>query len=138
MTSQDHEHLKVLSILNYVMAALRAVGGIFPLIYIAIGFFMVANPEALQGNQGQTPPPPWLGWVLIGIGGCLTVFLVGLAVATFLNGRYLAQRRHYVFCFVVSCLQCLQMPLGTALGVCTILVLLRESVKQQFRERSVQ
>ncbi len=55
-----------------------------------------------------------------------------LAALSFLTGRFLARRQHPTFCIVVSALDCMCMPLGTALGVFTILVLQRPSVKEMF------
>ena len=50
----------------------------------------------------------------------------------FLVGRGLAQRKRYMFCLVVACVECLFMPFGTVLGVFTIIVLSRDSVKALF------
>ena len=50
----------------------------------------------------------------------------------FLAGRFLAQRRHHTFCVTMAAVQCLFMPFGTILGVFTIVVLNRPSVKQLF------
>ena len=55
-----------------------------------------------------------------------------LAFLIFLGGRSLRRRDRYMFCLVVAGISCMLMPFGTALGVFTILVLLRPSVKQIF------
>jgi hypothetical protein len=47
-------------------------------------------------------------------------------------GIFLGRRKHYTFCLVMGCIECVFFPFGTALGVFTILVLVRESVKQLF------
>lgn len=49
-----------------------------------------------------------------------------------LAGRALAQRRRYTFCLVIAGVACMFMPFGTVLGVFTIIVLLRDSVKELF------
>jgi len=65
--------------------------------------------------------------------GCFIVLLAGtMSVLTILAGRNLARRKGYTFCFVMACISCLSVPLGTALGVFTIVVLMRPSVKQMF------
>jgi hypothetical protein len=56
--------------------------------------------------------------------------LAGLMV---LAGRSLAARTRYTFCLVIGAVECLFMPVGTVLGVFTIIVLVRESVKGMFR-----
>jgi len=60
------------------------------------------------------------------------VILVGLAILKFTVARRLRQRRSWVFCIVVAALSCIGIPFGTALGVFTLLVLSRHSVKCMF------
>ena len=61
-------------------------------------------------------------------------FLAGLAMAIciLMAGRSLARQRRYLFAFVIACLECFFIPFGTILGVFTIIVLSRESVKTLF------
>jgi membrane protein YqaA with SNARE-associated domain len=47
-------------------------------------------------------------------------------------GRLLAKHRHYWFAFAIACVECLFIPFGTILGVFTIIVLSRESMKALF------
>jgi hypothetical protein len=53
-----------------------------------------------------------------------------------LAGRFLAQRVYYTFCFVVAALECIFVPFGTILGVFTIVVLQRSTVKEMFTSAS--
>jgi len=55
-----------------------------------------------------------------------------LAVCMLIAGRNLAKRRHHTFCLVVAAISCIFMPFGTILGVLTIIVLMRPSVKGLF------
>jgi hypothetical protein len=56
-----------------------------------------------------------------------------VAAALALTTARLLQRRHgYRFIFAVACLECFGFPFGTVLGVFTLVVLLRPSVKQLF------
>jgi len=57
---------------------------------------------------------------------------MAVAVCNLLAGRFLKQHKNYIFCFVIAAIDCMFTPIGTALGVFTILVLLREPVKQLF------
>jgi hypothetical protein len=60
--------------------------------------------------------------------------LCGLTYASFvaLAGKYLGRHQKYTFCLIIACVTCAFMPFGTVLGVFTIIVLNRESVKQLF------
>jgi hypothetical protein len=54
-------------------------------------------------------------------------------VLNILAGKYLGARKHRTFCFVVAATNCLYTPLGTVLGIFTIIVLLRDSVRATFQ-----
>ena len=62
------------------------------------------------------------------------VILGGLAMATCvaIAGRRLAGHRSYTFCLVIAGIECAFSPFGTVLGVFTIVVLIRPSVKERF------
>ena len=132
--SDDQQHLRLLSIFHYVDAGLTALIGCFPLIHLMFGLFMIFSPDSMAAKSGE-PPPQFIGWMFTCLGGGM--FLAGQAVAicTALAGRFIAHRKRYWFIFVMACLQCSLFPFGTALGVFTIVVLSRESVKSLFPDR---
>jgi hypothetical protein len=129
--NQDQEHLRLLSIFHYVVAGLGALFSLFPLIHLSLGLFLVLAPEKMTGH-GQQPPPAFLGWFFIVLSSVF--ILCGLAISTciLLAGRNLAKRKRHTFCLVVAAVECLFMPFGTVLGIFTILVLQRPSVKPLF------
>lgn len=128
MTDQDSKHLKLLSTFHYIVAGITALFSLFPLIHVGLGIAMVTGKL-----QGENSPPDAVGWLFIVMGSVFVlagfVFSGCLAVA----GRLLTKRQHYIYCLVMAALACLLMPFGTVLGVFTILVLLREPVKDSFR-----
>ena len=63
---------------------------------------------------------------------------VGYALSLFLAARYLAARRRHMFCVVVAAISCAFSPLGTVLGVFTLIVLYRPSVREQFSSRAAE
>lgn len=91
-----------------------------------------ASPVVSSTSSVSGHPERWMGGFMLGIGLFGLIFGMSLAVALFLTGRWLAARKHPTFCFVVSCIQCINMPLGTLLGVFTIIVLNRPSVRALF------
>jgi len=74
----------------------------------------------------------FIGWLFLGIG--LFFFLAGeaLAICIIMSGRFLARRIRYWFSFVIACIECVVFPVGTVLGIFTIVVLLRDSVKNSY------
>jgi len=132
--NQDSEHLRLLAIFHYVVALLAALFSLFPLIYTTIGAIFVFVARRGTPKPGEELPPEFLGWIFVCIG--LFLFLLGIAIAIciFIGGRCLSQRKGYSFALVMACIECLFVPFGTILGVFTIVVLARESVKALFSD----
>ena len=99
------------------------------LAFIGVGAFIASSPQIAQTNN---PPPPWFGAIFAGIGALVFVSVEGMAALSFLTGRFLSKRQHRTFCVVISALNCMSLPFGTALGVFTLVVLQRPSVKALF------
>lgn len=130
--NQDEEHLKLLSIFHYVVAGFAAFFALFPAIYIILGLCLMFVPTQFTETGHQPPPPTFLGLVFIIVGGVMMAFGLAFAGAIFAAGRFLARRKHHTFCMVVACIECLFMPFGTVLGIFSIVILMREPVKQLF------
>jgi hypothetical protein len=129
--NQDQEHLRLLSIFHYAVGGLTALAACFPCIHLFLGIALVSGAFPVQ--PGDQAPPPIVGWMFISIASVLILAGWTLAIAIFVAGRFLARRTHYMYCFVVAAIECLFMPLGTILGVFTIIVLVRPSVKALFQ-----
>lgn len=126
-TQDDLEHLRLLSIFHYVVGGLSALVALFPAIHLAMGIWMVSGtfPEPDPSMRG-------MGWFFIVIAS--TMILTGLTFAGLIvaAGRCLSRRTYYMFCLVIAAIECVFVPFGTVLGVFTIIVLQRPSVKQLF------
>jgi hypothetical protein len=129
--AEDEGHLNTLAICHFIYGGLVGLGGLFGIIYVALGLFMAAGSMGASGGAGG-PPPAAVGGILAAIGGFITLFLWALAGCVVYSGLSLRRRRRRVFSIVVACFCCMNIPLGTALGVFTLLVLARESVKRLY------
>jgi hypothetical protein len=129
--NRDKEHLQLLAIFHYVVAGLATMLSFLPLLYSAVGgFLLYAAHHPESGNQ--EPPPAVLGWVLIALGALFFLVGVAMAICILIAGRSLSHCKRYSFALVVACIECLFVPFGTILGVFTIVALSRESVKGLF------
>ena len=63
----DEEHLNLLAVFHYVVAAITALFSCFALIYIGLGVAMILHPESMSGSHGE-PPPAFMGWLFTSIG----------------------------------------------------------------------
>ena len=133
----DKGHLGTLSVLHFVGAGLAFLGVGFVCLHFALFSTVFNNPELWKNTQNTAGPPPGavfdvLRWVYLVLGGWYGTSLV----FNLLAGFYLRARKHRTFCFVVAAFNCLHIPLGTVLGIFTIIVLARDSVRVAFEPRT--
>jgi hypothetical protein len=119
------EHLRLLGIFHYILGGLGIPLSFLPLLHAVVGFVMMVEGEA----------PPFLGAAMMGFAGLF--ILIGLiwALGQIAAGYHLRARGCYTFCFVVACIECLSVPLGTVLGIFTIVTLSKDEAKALFRRR---
>ncbi len=126
----DNEHLRLLSIFHYVVGGIMALVACIPIIHVLLGTFLIASPHLF--GTGNNAPPAFVGWLFLVLGGCFITVGWVFAALVITAGRSIAARKRYTFCFAIACVECLWMPLGTCLGIFTLLVLNRPSVKALF------
>lgn len=135
----DEQHLRTLPVFYYILAGLGLLFGCFGLLYIGGGAVLAFLPEAAFASNPDAPPAEVihaLGWMVVAIGALALAVQCAGSVLLVLTGRFIAARRHRMFCLVVAGMTCLWVPLGTALGVYTFVILSRERVIEQFGGRS--
>ncbi len=130
--TRDEEHLRLLSIFHYVVGGLAALFALFPIFHLVIGLFLILAPDQFAGNGHGGPPAALIGWFFVIFAAAFITIGWTLAAFVLSAGRFLARRKHYTFCLVMAAVECMFMPFGTVLGVFTIMVLMREPVKQLF------
>jgi hypothetical protein len=136
--SRDAEHLKLLTIFHFVLAGVLGATGLIFVVHIALGIIMIQAAGPTPPRGGGQASPLLMGWLFLGMGVTFLAVFLGSGILLALAGWNLSRRKRWTFCFVVACLSCLNAPLGTALGVCTILVLNRQSVKDLFAGKIVE
>jgi hypothetical protein len=126
--SDNEQHLRLLAIFHYVVGGVTALFALLPLFHVAMGWFFLHAPPP----KNSEPPPLFLGYMMMGCGGTLMLLGESFAACVVAAGRCVRARSRYWFVFVMACLQCGFFPFGTVLGVFTIIVLSRGTVKRMF------
>ena len=141
---QDEEHLRLLAILHYVLAALTCLSGVLGVTLVLTGLAFTKSsgplPELPAGIEELFAEirhdPELIGWVLIAAGGLSVLISVMHGSIVAYVGRCISKRRRRLFCLLFSVFNLTMVPTGTALGVYTIWVLRRESVRRLFRQKA--
>lgn len=108
---QDASHLQALAVAQYIFGGLA-------LLFAAL-CFVAAVTRGLPTGFG----------VLAGIQG---VGLAAIGLGNMVSATCVRRRRRRTLSLIVAGVTCIAVPIGTVLGVLTIVVLLRESVRQSY------
>jgi hypothetical protein len=130
--AQDDSHINVLVICHYIACGLLAFFSLFPLIYVGLGIAFLTGSM----DSSPNPQPSGLGFFFVAFGGILVLIGETIAVLNFVSARMMSKRRGRTLSLVVAGINCIWVPIGTVLGVFTFIVLLRQSVAEQYRRRA--
>jgi hypothetical protein len=148
--AEDAEHLSALSIGHFILAGVALLGGVPTLIYgVAGAKLMDEFGSDLSMAMGDIPGSPGADAfggspdaMLQDLTTLLTTMIMAVVVLALVSAIHLAvvgvkirQRRWWTFCYLTGWGECLMFPFGTILGIFTIIVLSRASVKRLFGVR---
>ena len=134
MTRQDEEHLSLLRIFYFVFAGLHALGSVSFVVYALFGAAFARFAASMPPPPGQMRAPPMeaFGAIFVLLGVCGMAVMLAIGACQFLVGQRLKERRSFNFVFVCAVLSCLSVPFGLMLGIFTLLVINRPTVKAAF------
>jgi hypothetical protein len=132
LSKEDSEQLQLLTLGHYILAGIQALFGLAPIVHLGIGIWMLTSPELAKAKNGAA----WFGVVFVAFALGWMLASWSLAACLVIAGRSLSQRKRRTFCLVVAAIVAMMcIPFGTVLGVFTIIVLLRPTVRDAFETR---
>lgn len=105
------------------------------IVHTFIGLMMLRGQFPGPGGPGaQGLSPETLGWLFLLMGASFVVVGWTLGAFTIYSGVCLRRHRRRTLSIVVAALNCISFPIGTTLGVFTLIVLMRPSVARLYEE----
>ena len=135
MKNEDIKQLELLSIFHYVVGGIMALFSCVPFMHVFMGLAIVSG-EFFGKAKGA--PPALFGWIFVIMGSVSILLGWTISICIIIAGRKLKARKNRVFCMVVAGLECMFMPFGTVLGVFSLIVLNKDSIKEIFEQREEQ
>ena len=128
------DHVRILGILNIVMGCLVALIGVAAFVILGTMGGVIAG-WVQAGNNGDSAAA---GPIVAIIGFCIAVFFLLLAAPSILGGWGLLHFKPWarILMIVISALHLFHVPLGTALGVYGLWVLLSSQTQPLFEKRT--
>ena len=129
---EKQQYLQYLAIGHYVMAVLAFLFGSIPLLHIVFGIAVAV--EGVGTGSGQSLPIAGLTFGLVLIFFGLVFVLSAWAYGIFMikAAKALKEHRNHLLCMVMAAVSCIFAPVGTVLGIFTLLLLLDGEVKAAF------
>jgi hypothetical protein len=129
--AQDREHLRLLALFSRIFAGLLFALSCCFLAYPFMGAMMLTGTIEASPKNGRESEA-FGGAMFIVVGLVFLAIYGGLATANLIAAKRFEERQGHTFLFVISCLNCLFAPIGTGLGVFSLVVLSRPTVKELF------
>jgi hypothetical protein len=131
----DEEHLRLLSLAHLISGWVTiAFSSLFIFHFI---FMLVAalNPEIFPAPpNGKSPATPDKIFVIFAFAfGFFILMGISFGVAQIVSSKFIKSKKNRVFSYVVGVLNLAFVPYGTVLGICSLNVLGRESIKQSYQ-----
>lgn len=129
----DEEHLRLLSIGHYVTGGLCILFASMFILHFVMFFVMAGDPSFFPPPKPGQPGPP--EGMFRAMGAMIGIFILlgwtfgGLTIYV---GRCIKRRVRRGLSLVIACVNLLFIPVGTLLGVATVMVLSRASVKRAY------
>lgn len=134
LTQQDESQLSVLPLFFKIFSVLSGcISSVF-IVHIVIGLASLISPKLFESSDGQGGLPVAVSVLFIVFGAAAVLAGWAFAVILFKTAGWIQRREKHTWVTAVSALCCLQVPIGAALGVFTLVVIMRKQVKALFRD----
>jgi hypothetical protein len=141
-SQRDLEQLKLLEIFHYIMVFLAIGGGAFIAVHYMIMStsmeMMLKDPKFTEQRTGPPFDPALFFRGFIWFYLFMAAWSLVSLIANLASGLCLRYRRHRNFSMIVAGFNCVNFPFGTALGVFTLIVLLRSTMSSIYDEPSLE
>lgn len=126
---QLKDQIRMLSIFHYVFAGMVGLFSLIPVIHLVVGLvFLFGDFPAQDPNMDNQ----LFGGIFAGVASFLIITGLTIAFLIFLAGKRLGRHTNILYCQVVAGVLCIFAPLGTILGVFTLILLNKPEAKQLF------
>lgn len=128
---EKQNNLNTFRVLYLIRGILIFFFSLFFVIYAVAGNFIFSDiVNKTPQVEDELPFNPGIIFMIVGIIGAIISFIFG--VMNILAAKFIADRKNYMFIFIVGCLNCATGMLGILLGIFTIIEFSKAEVKALF------
>jgi hypothetical protein len=130
----DEEHLRLLSLFHFIKGGITAAFSLLGLLYfLFLGFLMKMGNRFNMPSYSYTEefPVEFMSYIFM-IGGVIVLLILLSGILQLVSGYYLKRKEYHLFSFIIGIIEILEIPYGTILGLMTLIVLSRDSIKRKY------
>jgi hypothetical protein len=131
----DSERLKWISFFHYLSGAMTILFSLISTIYLIFFAFIAFNPEFInEENMEQAVNAQYFMKIFFAVFSVFVLAGIIYGICEIVSGLYIKQRKNRVFSLIVAIPRILFFPYGTILSIFTLMMLERDSVKEQYEK----
>jgi hypothetical protein len=132
----DEEHLRLLSLFHFIKGGITVAFSLLGLLYfLFLGFIMKMGSRLhLPSNSyNEEFPIEFMSYIFL-IAGIIVMLVLLCGILQLVSGYYLKRKEYRLFSFIIGIIEILEVPYGTILGLMTLIVLSKDSVKRKYEK----
>ncbi|MEJ2196814.1 MAG: hypothetical protein P8X73_18420 [Ignavibacteriaceae bacterium] len=131
----DAEHLRLLCLFHYISGGIKLFLSLVLLFqFLLLIFFWEGLMQSYDGHRFTSNNE--LDSTILNIFFYLWLFILVIIISQgileILSARFIKQRKNRIFSYILAIMNLLSIPYGTILGIMTIIVLSRNSIKELY------
>jgi hypothetical protein len=131
----DEEHLRLLGLFHYIFGGIVLAYSALVLLYFVFFLFVfetIWHDYPMNTFSYQEELNPGFFKLLMIIGIFIFVIMLVVGILELLSGKFIKAKKHRNFSYVIAIINLLSIPYGTILGIMTLTVLGKNSVKELY------
>jgi len=135
----DNEHLKLLSLFHYIFGGIILAYAFFIILQFIFLFYFLETflrNSSFNTFTSNNDFDPLIFKFILYIG--ITFFIIMLigGILEILSGKFIKARKNRTFSYIIAILNLLSIPYGSILGIMTLTVLGRNTIKEMYNKNN--
>ena len=131
----DNEHLKLLSLFHYIFGGIILAYAFFIILQFIFLFYFLETflrNSSFNTFTSNNDFDPLIFKFILYIGIAFFIIMLIGGILEILSGKFIKARKNRTFSYIIAILNLLSIPYGSILGIMTLTVLGRNTIKEMY------
>ncbi|HLG31809.1 MAG TPA: hypothetical protein VI362_02125 [Ignavibacteriaceae bacterium] len=135
----DNEHLKLLSLFHYIFGGIILAYAFFIILQFIFLFYFLETflrNSSFNTFTSNNDFDPMIFKFILYIGIAFFIIMLIGGILEILSGKFIKARKNRTFSYIIAILNLLSIPYGSILGIMTLTVLGRNTIKEMYNKNN--